>query len=72
MAGKSQKGKTSRSKAVSGATKASIVFAPARVARLLRQGRYAERIGTGGPVFLAGVLSYLTSEILEISGDICQ
>ena len=71
MAGKSVKGKVSRSKPVTGATKANIVFAPARIARLLRRGRYADRIGLGGPVFLAGVLSYLASEILEISGDIC-
>ena len=36
----------------------------------MRRGRYSDRIGAGASVFLASVLQYLTSEILEMAGDI--
>lgn len=32
-------------------------------------GRYAERIGDGSAIFMATVLEYLTSEILELAGN---
>lgn len=43
-----------------------------RLARLLKKGRYAERIGGGAPVFLAGVLEYLVTEILDLAAEVAK
>ncbi len=43
-------------KSVTGQTKAGIIFAPSRVARLMRAGRYSDRFSTSAGVYLAGVL----------------
>lgn len=39
-----------------------------RVQKYLRNGNYANQIGTAGAVYLTGVLEYLVAEILELSG----
>ena len=52
---------------VTGASRAGLVFAPARATRVLREGRYSSRCGASAGVFMAGVLEYLTSEVLDLS-----
>lgn len=49
--------------------KAGLQFPVGRIARYLKKGRYATRVGSGAPVYLAAVLEYLTAEILELAGN---
>jgi histone H2A len=64
------KGKTAgKGKAVSRSSKAGLQFPVGRIARFLKKGRYAERVGAGAPVYLAAVLEYLAAEVLELAGN---
>ena len=65
MAGR---GKT-KSKAVSRSAKAGLQFPVGRIARYLKNGKYASRLGAGAPVYLAAVLEYLAAEVLELAGN---
>jgi histone H2A len=58
-----------KGKAVSRSSKAGLQFPVGRLARYLKKGRYAERIGAGAPVYLAAVLEYLAAEVLELAGN---
>ncbi|KAL6864666.1 hypothetical protein ACP4OV_015817 [Aristida adscensionis] len=58
-----------RKKPVSRSAKAGLQFPVGRVGRYLKQGRYAQRVGTGAPVYLAAVLEYLAAEVLELAGN---
>ncbi|XP_054106767.1 histone H2A-like 3 [Callithrix jacchus] len=49
-------------------SRAGLQFSVSRVERSLREGRYARRLSTTTPVFLAGVLEYLMANILEQAG----
>ena len=61
--GKGKKGSTTRS------ARAGLQFPVGRMARFLRQGGFAKRVGAGAPVYLAAVLEYLTAELLELAGN---
>ncbi|GBE61265.1 histone h2a [Babesia ovata] len=65
----STQGRKSASKRMSRASKAGLIFSVGRISRQLKRGRYAGRIGTGAPVYLAAVLEYLCAEILELAGN---
>lgn len=56
-----------KAKSVTRSARAGLQFPVGRINRLLKQGRYAERVGSSAPVYLAGVLEYLTAEILELA-----
>ncbi|CAM0958061.1 unnamed protein product [Alopecurus aequalis] len=58
-----------RKKAVTRSVKAGLTFPVGRVGRLLKKGRYAQRVGSGAPVYLAAVLEYLAAEVLELAGN---
>jgi len=63
------KGKSSASRPVSRSNKAGLQFPVGRIARFMKNGRYAERVGAGAPVYLAAVLEYLAAEVLELAGN---
>eukprot|EP00798_Chlamydomonas_sp_ICE-L_P023558 gene23558-biopygen18097 len=67
MAGKT--GGRGGKKSVSRSSKAGLQFPVGRVARYLKKGKYAERVGAGAPVYLAAVLEYLCAEVLELAGN---
>ena len=46
------KGKTAGKKQVSRSSKAGLQFPVGRIARYLKKGKYATRIGAGAPVYL--------------------
>jgi histone H2A len=56
-----------RKKAVSRSVKAGLQFPVGRIGRYLKKGRYAQRIGTGAPVYLAAVLEYLAAEVITLA-----
>ena len=68
--GKGGRDKTSGAKkSQSRSAKAGLQFPVGRVGRYLKKGRYAARVGSGAPVYLAAIMEYLTAEILELAGN---
>merc|ERR1712242_143646 len=49
--------------------RAGVQFPVGRIARYMRQGGYAKRVGAGAPVYVAAVLEYLCAELLELAGN---
>ncbi|KAE9460520.1 hypothetical protein C3L33_07547, partial [Rhododendron williamsianum] len=68
-ASKGGRGKPKASKSVSRSSKAGLQFPVGRIARFLKAGKYAERVGAGAPVYLSAVLEYLAAEVLELAGN---
>lgn len=62
------KGKNIAKKSVSRSAKAGLQFPVGRIARYLKKGKYAERIGAGAPVYLAAVMEYLAAEVRRKCG----
>ena len=62
-------GSSAAKKATSRSSKAGLQFPVGRIARFLKAGKYAERVGAGAPVYLAAVLEYLAAEVLELAGN---
>lgn len=63
------RGKLGKGKGVPRSIRAGLQFPVGRIGRFLKNGRYADRIGSAAPVYLAAVLEYLTAEILELAGN---
>ncbi|KQK22304.1 histone H2A [Brachypodium distachyon] len=74
-AGKAKKGAAGRKaggprkKSVTRSVRAGLQFPVGRIGRYLKKGRYAQRVGTGAPVYMAAVLEYLAAEVLELAGN---
>ncbi|XP_009778270.1 histone H2A.1 [Nicotiana tabacum] len=64
-----RKGGGPRKKSVTKSVKAGLQFPVGRIARFLKKGRYAQRVGSGAPIYLAAVLEYLAAEVLELAGN---
>ena len=62
MSGKGR-GKTAGKKAVSRSTKAGLQFPVGRIARYLKKGKYATRIGAGAPVYLVSQCLLLRRQV---------
>merc|ERR1712217_640694 len=62
---KGGKGKTQMTRSA----RAGVQFPVGRIARYMRKGGYAKRIGAGAPVYVAAVLEYLCAELLELAGN---
>ncbi|CAH9114432.1 unnamed protein product [Cuscuta epithymum] len=58
-----------KKKPVTRSVRAGLQFPVGRIGRYLKKGRYAQRVGTGAPVYLAAVLEYLAAEVLELAGN---
>jgi histone H2A len=70
MSGKGKGGRgADAKKSTTRSSKAGLQFPVGRIGRFLKQGRYAQRVGGGAPVYLAAVLEYLCAEILELAGN---
>ena len=67
--GKGGRGKDAGTKAVSKSAKAGLQFPVGRIARFMKEGKFAERIGAGAPVYMAAVMEYLAAEVLELAGN---
>ena len=63
------RGRKKGSKSTSRSARAGLQFPVGRMARYLRQGGFAKRVGAGAPVYMAAVLEYLTAELLELAGN---
>ncbi|KAI3994415.1 hypothetical protein MKX01_012672 [Papaver californicum] len=68
-AGKGGRKGGDRKKAVTKSAKAGLQFPVGRITRFLKKGRYAQRLGSGAPVYMAAVLEYLAAEVLELAGN---
>ena len=61
------RGKPKGTKSVTRSAKAGLQFPVGRIARYLKAGKYAERVGGGAPVYLSAVLEYLAAEVPDSS-----
>lgn len=66
--GKAGKSGTTKTK-VNRSLKAGLNFPVGRMMRLLKKGKYSQRVGQGAPVYLSAVLEYLCAEVMELAGN---
>lgn len=59
-------------KRISKSLRAGLHFPVTRIFRCLKNGRYAARVSSAAPIYLASVLEYLAAEILELAGNACK
>lgn len=67
--GKGKRGRNQGGANISRSQRAGVTFPVGRLARYLREGGYASRVGSGAPVYMAAVLEYIVAEVLELAGN---
>ena len=67
--GKRGKGKGKSGNQHSRSSRAGLQFPVGRLARHLKRGGYAKRVGGASPVYMAAVLEYVVAEVLELAGN---
>nr|XP_033793570.1 histone H2A-like [Geotrypetes seraphini] len=68
MSGRAKRGGKARAKAKTCSSRAGLPFPMGHMQRL-RKGNNTEHVGASAPVYLAAVLKYLTTEIMELTGN---
>lgn len=53
-------------------SRAGLIMPVGRIARYIKEFGYADRVGTGAPIYLSAVLQWLTHEVLEMAGKIVE
>ena len=48
-----------------------LIFPIGRISRLIKKGRFADRVSRCGPTFMAATLQYLIQEIVEVAYQAC-
>ena len=69
---KSGRKSATKSKSITQSKRADTLFPVGRLNRLMKQGRYSDRLSSSAGVFMAGVLEYLCAEIIELAGNQCE
>ena len=67
-----KKGRAKGGKSMTGSARAGVTFPVGRLTRLMRQGRYSQRLGKSAGVFMAAVLEYVVTEVLELATDMAH
>ncbi|NWV45931.1 H2A2 protein, partial [Daphoenositta chrysoptera] len=52
--------------------RAGLHFPVGRVYRVLRRGKYAGRIASGAAIYLAAVIEYMVTEVVELAGNVAH
>ncbi|XP_026729837.1 histone H2A-beta, sperm-like [Trichoplusia ni] len=61
-----------RAKTKTRSNRAGLSLPVGRIHRILKNGNYAPRIGSGAAVYMTAVLEYLAAEILELSAKAAE
>jgi len=51
--------------------KGGLEFPTGRIARYMKNGKFAQRISSDSPIFMTAVLEYMVAEIMELAGKAC-